>query len=99
MKESPLNTYTLTSDVSALRKQQWQQRCIHLIIKPGEFVKLSFISKTNILEWMWVKVESVDIEKDEYIGKLDNDPTLPMDLKCGDIIKFKRGDIADWLVG
>ncbi len=55
-------------------------------VSVGMFVKLVF----NESERMWVIVTK--IEKNHFIGTLDNDPTV-VDLKCGDEIEFKSKHI------
>lgn len=99
MKESPLNVYLTEEGVGNYRKNQWQMNFKDLIIKPGEFVKLAFKATNGDVEWMWVTVNTVDSEKDEYTGVLNNDPVLDMVIKDGDPVTFKREDVAEWLAG
>lgn len=64
----------------------------------GKFVKMAFNginprSGGTQKEHMWVLVES---EKDGTLtGKLDNDPIICPDLKCGDTVHLKVADIED----
>jgi hypothetical protein len=41
----------------------------------GDYVKVDFPDEvTGIAEWMWVKVEVCDDEKELLFGRLDNEP-------------------------
>ena len=41
----------------------------------GDYVKVEFPDEvTGIGEWMWVRVESCDDEREMVFGKLDNEP-------------------------
>jgi hypothetical protein len=43
--------------------------------EPGDYVKVEFPDEaTGIGEWMWVKVEVCDDEKELVFGQLDNEP-------------------------
>jgi hypothetical protein len=42
---------------------------------PGDYVKVEFPDEvTGIGEWMWVRVENCDDEKQLVFGRLDNEP-------------------------
>lgn len=62
----------------------------------NKFVKLKFEDNDNV-EYMWVKVEKIDLEKELLIGKLDNDPIDITTCKYGDIIEFSLFAICDVL--
>ena len=64
----------------------------------GNHVKLSFDTLDDRKEIMWVRVTSMaENEGEELRGILDNDPVLPMDVACGDIIEFSRSEVIDFL--
>ncbi len=41
----------------------------------GDYVKVEFQDETNVIgEWMWVRVDHCDDEKQLVFGTLDNEP-------------------------
>jgi hypothetical protein len=52
--------------------------------QPGDYVKVEFRDdSTGESEWMWVKVEHADDEKEVVFGQLDNEPILNKGLRRG----------------
>lgn len=69
--------------------------------KVEDYVKLKFRGKKGN-EYMWVKVTNIDKPNDgitddvyNFEGVLDNDPVLVDDMKCGDIVRFRKEDILE----
>src|SRR5512144_2090053 len=84
-------------------------RCQHHKLKPNpeyakkddaffkdRFVKVAFQGRPPNCcelskEWMWVKVES--IKNGLISGRLDNDPFLDMELKCGSPVEVRTSEV------
>lgn len=64
-------------------------------IEPGSHVKLIFEAADGPGERMWVRVTEIDGE--QYVGSLDNDPFIMTHLGRGDTIHFERRHIASTL--
>ena len=68
-----------------------------LAVAPGDLVKIIFESIPSSKEWdaerMWVIVTAAD--GDELIGTLNSSPADMPQLKHGDLVQFRRGDIID----
>lgn len=62
-------------------------------LKDGDYVKLIFAEENTAAERMWVKI--TEINGDNFIGILDNDPYGLKSVKCGDKIVFKTENIID----
>lgn len=58
----------------------------------GDFAKLKFTDSFGV-EYMWVKVVSVDRENNKYEGCLDNDPVFVQFVTYGDNVEFRKEDI------
>lgn len=57
----------------------------------GKYVKTSFPTLNNASEHMWVKVTA--FKGGKLHGVLNNDPILPMKLKCGDPVTVSLDDL------
>ena len=75
-----------------LRLRQWQKLNSGLVLRVGDYVKISF-SRSRSVEWMWVKITAIDGTR--LTGELANDPVF-VDFKNGDIVMFSRSRIADY---
>ena len=66
-------------------------------LKVNDLVKLIFVEKNGspetIPERMWVKI--IEINKDNFVGILDNKPYYIESIKYGDEIVFKVENIID----
>ena len=66
-------------------------------VKVNDLVKLIFVEKNDspetIPERMWVKI--IEINKDNFVGILDNKPYYIESVKYGDKIVFKIENIID----
>lgn len=66
-------------------------------LKVNDLVKLIFVEKNDspetIPERMWVKI--IEINKDNFVGILDNKPYYIESVKYGDKIVFKIENIID----
>ncbi|WP_157151709.1 DUF2314 domain-containing protein [Brachyspira sp. SAP_772] len=66
-------------------------------LKVNDLVKLIFVeendSSETIPERMWVKI--IEINKDNFVGILDNNPYYIESIKYGDEIVFKVENIID----
>ena len=65
-----------------------------LTVDIGKFAKLKF-TDGHAGEYMWVMVIAVNKRKEEYEGRVDNDPILVTNVKYGDKVKFKKEDVFD----
>jgi len=77
-------------------KEVWQHILdIRSRVRVGSSVKLGFATevKSHIdSEWMWVRITK-DLGEGNYVGKLDNHPTLCPSLHLGDEIEFEARHI------
>lgn len=66
-------------------------------LKVNDLVKLIFVEKNGnpetVPERMWVKI--IEINKDDFVGILDNKPYYIESIKYGDEIVFKIENIID----
>lgn len=80
------------------RQRLWQEKNFDKRIKAGNMVKIGFpFSDGDLykLEYMWVGVLMVPINRGVMTGRLCNDP-MYADFEYGDWIKFKFSEICDW---
>ena len=66
-------------------------------LEPGEFieVKAPFRAENGATEWMWVEVTSW--KGDRIKGVLNNDPEEVANLRAGQIVEVREGDVFDYL--
>jgi len=60
--------------------------------KAGDYVKCEFESSDDRNEYMWVLIEEID--ETTITGRLDNDPVLVHQIKCGDTVKINKDKIV-----
>lgn len=77
------------------RHQAFQKKLGDGPIPLNSFAKLMF-TNNEFMEYMWVKIDK--ITGDDCVGVLDNDPVFLTNVKCGDVINFKRADIHDIMI-
>lgn len=71
----------------------WQEENRNTLIEIQDYVKIRFDQEDIPSEWMWVLVTDI-MPDDMFVGQLDNDPINLTNIKCGDLLEFKREEIA-----
>ena len=64
------------------------------LLTVGDYVKVGFQSKYGN-ERMWLQIEEVAYPK--FHGKLDNDPVVIKNIKCGDSFEVTANHILDFI--
>lgn len=70
---------------------QWTHKPLEWFV--GRAVKMAFQSAESAVESMWVKV--TDVEADNLVGTLDNDPVCVYHLTFGDRVVLNRTQIEN----
>ena len=66
--------------------------------EPGDYFKVEFPDEeTGIGEWMWVRVEGCDVERQMVFGNLDNEPVNDYEgkLKLGSRLAVRFSQIRE----
>lgn len=99
-KEPKENIGVIHEECSKERHAEWQKNNGHVKINVTDFVKLGFkcvVDGVDRIEHMWVKVTQV-ADQNKFIGTLNNDPVIAVELSNGDEVMFDRTDIEEHIV-
>jgi len=96
--ESLDNIGAIHSGCAQARRAEWQRNNKDVELGPGDFAKIAFEEKSDVREaqeHMWVEIRGRHENGVDFIGKLDNDPIMVTNVKCGAMVTFNRSEVQE----